>query len=244
MSNGVFTEAKEESRYVMPPIAIDDRTLLPWKLNLAQQGPHMVVIGPPNSGKTTTLRTITLSLAERYKPEDAQIILIDFQKRFMNYGGARNLNELPHIIDSIDDVEVIGEFVDNMVNEAVIQAEKKTNRSIFVIIDNFSDFSEEVEAIQRTHRKNYLEELSKVARKSGTDGIHFIIGGGVDLTRINNNFRKRVASSRFGIGLQVADSVAALNGKPPRGLADTEPPPGRGFAVKAGRVSMLSLIHI
>ncbi len=241
LSHTVFKDEKLEGRFVTPPIAIDDRTLLPWKLNLTQQGPHMVVIGPPNSGKTTTLRTLTLSLAENYKPEDVQIVLVDYQKRFMNYGGLRTLGELPHVIDSVDDAELISDFVDNLVNEGVVMGEKKDDRALFVIIDNFSDFSEEVEAIQRTHRATYLEELSKVARKSGTDGIHFIICGGVDLTRINNNFRKRIASSRFGIGLQVADSVAALNGKPPRGLAETEPPPGRGFAVKAGRVAMLQI---
>lgn len=240
--DGQFLAAAGRERQIIPPIGIDDRTLTPWKLNLPQLGPHIMVIGPPNSGKTTALRTILYSLTALYTPQEVRIVLIDFQKRFFNYGGKRTADELPHVIDAVDEVEEIGELVEHLKHECTLLADGSEAAALYVIIDNFSDFVEEVDQLQRKDRSlEYLNDLGRMARKSGTDGLHFVIGGGLDAIRINTDLRKRVTASRFGIGIQTADAVTALNGKPPRGLADLEPPAGRAFAVKAGRTSMLQI---
>src|SRR5690606_32312802 len=64
----------------------------PWLLDLTVAGGHIAVIGGPQSGKTTLLRTLTLSLALTHTPHDIAVYGLDLAG-----GGLAALAELPHV---------------------------------------------------------------------------------------------------------------------------------------------------
>ncbi|KAB1140605.1 type VII secretion protein EccCa [Streptomyces luteolifulvus] len=64
----------------------------PWLLDLTVAGGHAAVIGGPQSGKTTLLRTLALSLALTHTPYDVAVYGLDLVG-----GGLSVLSGLPHV---------------------------------------------------------------------------------------------------------------------------------------------------
>ncbi|MFG2805914.1 type VII secretion protein EccCa [Streptomyces massasporeus] len=64
----------------------------PWQLDLTVAGGHVAVIGGPQSGKTTLLRTLALSLALTHTPGDVAVYGLD-----LSGGGLSALAGLPHV---------------------------------------------------------------------------------------------------------------------------------------------------
>ncbi|MFD8223958.1 type VII secretion protein EccCa [Streptomyces massasporeus] len=64
----------------------------PWRLDLTVAGGHVAVIGGPQSGKTTLLRTLALSLALTHTPHDVAVYGLD-----LSGGGLSALAGLPHV---------------------------------------------------------------------------------------------------------------------------------------------------
>ncbi|MGW0556031.1 type VII secretion protein EccCa [Streptomyces sp. NPDC002926] len=64
----------------------------PWNLDLTVAGGHVAVIGGPQSGKTTLLRTLALSLAMTHTPQEVAIYGLDLVG-----GGLAALAGLPHV---------------------------------------------------------------------------------------------------------------------------------------------------
>ncbi|MFF4806504.1 FtsK/SpoIIIE domain-containing protein, partial [Streptomyces sp. NPDC001351] len=64
----------------------------PWLLDLTVAGGHVAVIGGPQSGKTTLLRTLALALALTHTPDDVAVYGIDLAGR-----GLSALADLPHV---------------------------------------------------------------------------------------------------------------------------------------------------
>ncbi|MDT0443423.1 type VII secretion protein EccCa [Streptomyces johnsoniae] len=63
-----------------------------WTLDLTASGGHAAVIGGPQSGKTTLLRTLMLSLACTHTPHEVGIYALDLAG-----GGLRTMAGLPHV---------------------------------------------------------------------------------------------------------------------------------------------------
>ncbi|CAM5512274.1 type VII secretion protein EccCb [Streptomyces abikoensis] len=64
----------------------------PWNLDLTVAGGHVAVIGGPQSGKTTLLRTLALSLALTHTPAEVALYGLDLAG-----GGLAALTGLPHV---------------------------------------------------------------------------------------------------------------------------------------------------
>jgi DNA segregation ATPase FtsK/SpoIIIE-like protein len=228
--------ASDTGRRIRPIVGIDDLTLEPWELDIALLGPHTMVIGPPNSGKTTTLRSLVLATAHTYSPDDVMIVIADFQQRFYKYGGKHELGDLPHVVEVLSNVEQLELFVQKLQFETDQWSDPTfRKRSILVVIDNYATFSDDA-----SNARTIMRPLSVMARERGTDGLHFIIGGATDILRASEDLRKQVQAPRFGIGMQ-AEPVGSLNGRLPRSLQQAELPQGRGFIVRAGRTTMLQV---
>lgn len=63
-----------------------------WLLDLTASGGHVAVIGGPQSGKTTLLRTLVLSLALTHTPDQVSVYCLDLLG-----GGLQSLSGLPHV---------------------------------------------------------------------------------------------------------------------------------------------------
>jgi S-DNA-T family DNA segregation ATPase FtsK/SpoIIIE len=46
--------------------------------------PHLTVLGDDESGKTNVLRHLAMSMMERYKPDEARIMLVDYRRRLFD----------------------------------------------------------------------------------------------------------------------------------------------------------------
>ncbi|KJL47705.1 ESX-1 secretion system protein EccCb1 [Microbacterium hydrocarbonoxydans] len=79
----------------LPIGLIDDpahQTQSPWILDLTRGGGHLAIIGSPQSGRGTLLRTIAVSLALTRTPKDVAIYGMDLAG-----GGLRRLEPFPHV---------------------------------------------------------------------------------------------------------------------------------------------------
>ena len=64
----------------------------PWTADLNRSGGHLAVIGGPQSGKTTLLRSLVLSLALTHTPREVGVYGVDLAG-----GGLQALSGLPHV---------------------------------------------------------------------------------------------------------------------------------------------------
>lgn len=222
--------------HIRPIVGIDDLNLEPWALDLFSHGPHCMIIGPPNTGKTSFMRTLVLSLAHSYTPDEAMLVLVDFQQRLFRYGGELSLADLPHVSETLANSDHITQFVERLQLECrQIEQGNIRRRPIFVIVDNYESFSDDLR-----EKRTILPQLAVLAREYGTSGLHFVIGGSPEITRSPDELRKQIHVPRFGVALD-AESVSRLNGRVPRALTLEELPIGRGFVIKSGRTLMVQV---
>jgi DNA segregation ATPase FtsK/SpoIIIE-like protein len=203
------------------------------RFDLKKFGPHFIVVGPPFSGKTTALYNWTFSLAKRYAPSQVKFILVDMQGKFFNYGGSLGLASLPHVLACISEVEQLELLLPNIKAECEVLSSKANNSALFVIVDNFDDFNEEI------GQRQLGKELAGLVRRYGRDGLHFVISS---MPRGESSpLKQRILSSRYGISLRTREALEVLspNLKTPPALRDKELPTGRGFIIDSGQATLI-----
>ena len=227
----LLQEAEEPKRRIQAVVG-RDINLKPALFDLKRMGPHFAVVGPPLSGKSTTLYNWVFSLTHRYSPEKIKLVLVDLQQRFIDFNGKRRLDELPHVVTAVTEIEQIETFVANLKVECHILANEDSDRELFVIIDNFDDFAEELERLRDAAR-----DLAMLTRRYGRDGLHIIVGGMLDS---RNDLQRRVQQSNYGIGLRSTQAIDTLRvSRRPAGLRGKALAVGRGFIVKSGIPTMI-----
>lgn len=224
------------ARRLSAAVGIDDRTLQPAIIDFERQGPHMLVIGQPFSGKTTTLRTLIFSIAYHYAPENVMMVLIDYARKLWR-GDRKSLAELPHVVDTIEDIDQLDPFYENIQYECQDFEENPKRPKIMIFIDNYDSFTEE----SSRKKSAFFENLANLVRKFQTAGVYLVVSGSISITGAADDLRKVFVAPNFGIALKTADAVNRLYGKFPRSLADTELPMGRAFTVQSGITKMLQL---
>jgi hypothetical protein len=217
-------------------LGLEDLDLEPALVDLPLRGPHFVIVGPPLSGKTTTLRSWTLALAQMYAPSQVGMVLIDFQQRFFKYGGRYTLGDLPHVLSTVAEASQLTTMIENLQREYT-SSNGDGHREIFIIADNYDDFSNVIGSPTRS--KEYAE-MAELARKYGPEGLHFVICGSMAIMRTMDDLMKQAVAPRYGLGLDASDAPQALGGRV-RSNAAVEFPPGRGYVVKSGRSSLIQV---
>ncbi|WP_129629703.1 FtsK/SpoIIIE domain-containing protein [Candidatus Oscillochloris fontis] len=211
-----------------------NRHLEPVSLDLKRIAPHMAIVGPPLSGRTTALTTWALALASRHSPDQVRIVLVDMQRKFMNYGGQQSLADLPHVVATITEKEQLADLVDRITDEAKRMAAGEIGHQLFVLIDNFEEFSQDLHTAQQ-------QALASLARRHGADGLHFIIATAPETSSMSD-LRRQIMAAHLGIGLRASQSLDVLRvTRIPAGFKDRELPPGRGYLVRSG---VPQLIHL
>lgn len=215
-------------------LGVEDLNLEPALLDLQQRGPHFIIIGPPLCGKTTALRSWVMALAHSYPPERVAMVLIDFQQRFFKYGGQHTLGDLPHVLAAVSEKEGMAQVIRNLQYEYSARPPALARPEIFVIADNYDDFTN---VLGPATRATEYRDLAELARKYGPEGLHVVLCGSLSIMRSMDDLVKQVVAPRYGLGLDSSDAPSALGGRV-RGGGD-EFPPGRGYVVKAGRLALI-----
>ncbi|MBA3470713.1 MAG: NACHT domain-containing protein, partial [Herpetosiphonaceae bacterium] len=211
--------------------------LQPAMFDLKRMSPHFMIVGPPLAGKTTTLRNWALSLTTRYTPDQVMLVLVDLQRKFVDYRGQRSLADLPHVVMTVSEAEQLPELASLLKTESERLAAQTTPCELFVLIDDFDDFSAEVDRSQRDMNR----DLATLARRYGRDGLHFIITHTL-AGRDTSDLKRQIQAANLGIGLRTAEALQALGAmRTPPGLRDKELPVGRGYLVKSGQATLIQV---
>lgn len=230
----LLQEVEKSKRRRIQAVLGRNINLEPALFDLKRMGPHFAVVGPPISGKSTTLYNWVFSLSHRYSPDKIKFVLVDLQQRFVDFGGAQKMDGLPHVITAVTEIDQIEPLIANLKAECQVLADEGGNRELFIIIDNFDDFADEIERMRDAAR-----DLAGLARRYGRDGLHIIVGGTLDSS---SDLRRRIQQSNYGIGLRSVQAVDTLRvTSRPAGLRGKELPSGRGFIVKSGIAMMIQV---
>jgi len=232
------------------PLGINDLDREPTLIELEAKGPHWLVVGPPMTGKTTTLRSLVLSLAQSYSPDQLAMILVDpsdAARRFFDFGSGegKSLEDLPHVLATVSDATQMDEIVKRLHAEftepvrAILKAKSNgfkpqdnSKRAVLVIFDHYDDAD-----LLSSSGLGTLG-LSEVGKGQN---LHFVIGGSLDIMRDSSDkLRRRAESSRYTLVLQDYEAVRFM-GVRGNFTVNKELPPGRGFLVKAVTASMTQI---
>ena len=217
-------------------------TLQPARSSLKTLGPHFAVVGPPLSGKTTVMLNWIFSLAERYGPDQAPMVLVDTQRKLMDYGGRRKLSDLPHVLAAVSEIEDLEALLANLTAEGTLMAAANAAaglnaraRELFIFIDNFDDFSEELES-----QRALMDGVSRLLRRFQREGMHFVVAFAPEAS--TSDVRRRILSSNYGIGLQTSQAVDVLKvARTPAAVRDASLDVGRGYLIKSGQPVMIQV---
>jgi S-DNA-T family DNA segregation ATPase FtsK/SpoIIIE len=238
----LLTAQGEKPKGLQVITGLNDLDRKPTSVDLEKLGPHFLLIGPPLSGKTTALRTWILSMAATHTPEELGLVLVDPKKSLFQYGGRHTFENLPHVLKTISEPEDTdslikrlqseyeGDFIRNLLDRSH-EAYVKQDRPLVIVFDNYDEIGSVA-----NHRE--IETLGEFARKYGSEGLHFVLGGSLGILRARDDLLKQVESPRYSLVLQDAEAVRSLGGKLPYGSVKAEYPPGRGFIVKSVRTQL------
>jgi DNA segregation ATPase FtsK/SpoIIIE, S-DNA-T family len=179
----------------------------PYLLDLAADGPHVLVGGTTGSGKSELLRTLVVSLAAHNRPEQLSLVLVDYK------GGAafRECAALPHTAGVVTDLD------DRLADRALrsLRAELRRRERLLaqagaadhsgylvtpaarttpvprlvVVIDEFRALAEELPA--------FVDGMVRLAALGRSLGVHLVMAtqrpAGVVTADIKANLNLRIA---------------------------------------------------
>ena len=94
-TRGLRSESQPQFPLHIPMGMVDrpaDQIVAPFMLDLAGTGGHLLIVGAPQTGKSTLLRTLIVSMALTHTPDEVEIHAIDF-----GGGSLSGLEKLPQV---------------------------------------------------------------------------------------------------------------------------------------------------
>ncbi len=125
------------------PVGLNETALAPVNLTLDTE-PHLIIFGDAQCGKTNLLRLIARSLVERYTPDEARIMMVDYRRGLLGVIGGDHLLEYAPSAKVVE--EMTGGVVSAMNNRLPgpdITPEQLRNRSwwsgpeLYLLIDDY-----------------------------------------------------------------------------------------------------------
>ncbi|TDD51087.1 type VII secretion protein EccCb [Saccharopolyspora elongata] len=210
------------------PLGIGEKALQPVHLDFRRE-PHFYAIGERGSGRTTLLRTIIRGITERYAPQEALILLVDYRRTLLGFLTTEHLAAYVitpgQLRSHVEDV--IPALRKRMPGPHVTQ-EQVRNRSwwsgpdLFIVVDDYE--------LVASGGENPLAPLAEFLPMAANLGLHVVLtrdsaGAGRAL------YERFIATLRETNPPGLAMSANADEGK----LMGTTPsrplPPGRGTLV-------------
>jgi DNA segregation ATPase FtsK/SpoIIIE, S-DNA-T family len=73
------------------PIGLEEFRLEPMYIDLITRGPHFIILGDSECGKTTLLRAWMRAIEQRYTPEQAMFAIVDYRKTLIDFAESKYL---------------------------------------------------------------------------------------------------------------------------------------------------------
>src|SRR5262249_52998437 len=157
-------------------------------LDLSGSGGHLVVVGSPQSGKSTLLRSVVASLALTHTPREAQFYVLDFgggaftaMRDLPHLGGGAprlDINQVRRTVAEVMAVLIGRErmFAENGIDSmATYRRLKREGRfaddpfgDVFLVIDGWLTLRNDFEDLEAA--------VTQLASRGLTYGVHLVIG--------------------------------------------------------------------
>ncbi|GAA3768721.1 type VII secretion protein EccC [Plantactinospora mayteni] len=162
----------------------------PLWLNLSGAGGHVVVVGAPQSGKSSLLRTLIVSLALSHTPRDVQIYCLDFGggvlasvRDLPHVGGVAARRDANQIRRTIAEVETVLAAREQLFTERGIDSVATLRRmrgagelpeerfgDVFLVVDGWATIRDEFEDL--------AERIIALAGRGLSYGVHLVATAG------------------------------------------------------------------
>ncbi|MFZ6026119.1 MAG: FtsK/SpoIIIE domain-containing protein [Chloroflexota bacterium] len=236
---------------VLPKLTIGkgDRRLSWIEIDFASHGPHFLIAGPPQSGKTNLLRSWVWNLCERYGPQQVRFTLVGLRNRSLN-----SLAMFPHVQQIIETEFHLDAALNALKEEAtgryqnlkkMVEADPKGNLEEmastlgpvhFVIIDDY-------DTIRFTRdRQAKLLDFARYGRDTRT--FLLLAGTSSDMLEFGDlmNYLKR---GRAGFLLQAGEiETRVVEVRLSSASLRQEYPAGRGYLILGNRTELVQTIHL
>ena len=226
------------------PLGIDGATLqpLPWVLD---QTAHLLITGALRSGKSSLLRTLLAAFAQRFTPDQAEVILIDYSLRAL-----RTFEQLPHarrftgltigketrdiaLVTEKDELTAVIQQLNGELSErlALLRRGLPMKRRTIIVIHNWDLVAQD---------NPNTTALDSYIRRGSDIGVHCIV-----------SYTSTESSVSSGPSLMKAIRTSCAElvvGRPPEGASYAAPitrrfksvlasdmPVGRGFVLETGQ---------
>ena len=124
-------------------LGLDETTLLPFGVDF-ETDPYLVVIGESESGKTSVLRLLAQRISERYTPEEAQLVVVDYRRSLLDElpseyvaGYVPNGRELPSRIEDLTRLAASRMPPSDLTPEELRNRSWYTEPDIFLLVDDY-----------------------------------------------------------------------------------------------------------
>ncbi|MEV5827149.1 type VII secretion protein EccCa [Spirillospora sp. NPDC052242] len=159
-----------------------------WRLDLTAAGGHVAVIGGPQTGKTTLLRTLVLSLALTSAPGDVAVYGLDLAGGGLhaldglpNVGGVAGRTDRERVRRTVEEVHAMLEHREEVFRRRGIDGVERLRRlhaagevpelacaDVVLVVDGFGAVRDDFEELD--------DMVSDVLRRGGGYGVHVVAG--------------------------------------------------------------------
>ncbi|GAA4640701.1 type VII secretion protein EccC [Actinoallomurus vinaceus] len=218
--------AQETGRRV--PIGINEDNLGPVSLDF-DADPHFVVFGDNECGKSNLLRLVADSIVQRYSPQEARLVFLDFRRSLLDTADTEH--RIGYAASSTAATQLIKDVHGALIRRlppADLTPDQLRNRSwwtgsdLFIVIDDYE--------LVATPSGNPLQPLADLIPQARDIGLHVILGrsmGGAGRAMFDPIIQRLK---------DMASPALVMSGNKDEGaLFDVRPsplPPGRGTFVE------------
>lgn len=213
------------------PLGLEEFRLDPVYIDLIASGPHFIILGDMECGKTTLLRTWMRGIEQRYDPKEAAFAIIDFRKTLLDFTESKHL--LIYAYNPPTLTECIGNFkadLDKRLQagadtplDKLRTAQRWSGRHYFLFVDDYETIV--------TPTGSPLNPLVEYLLSGRDIGFHLVLVrrvGGVGRAAFEPVFQRL---------REMGSSAIILSGDPQEGKilhgqAASMLPPGRGYLVQ------------
>jgi DNA segregation ATPase FtsK/SpoIIIE, S-DNA-T family len=210
------------------PFGIDESTLSPVLLDFGSDA-HFLVFGDTECGKSNLLRLICESVVERYTPDDARLIFIDYRRSLLD--SADTEHRIGYAASSAAAAELIGEVREAMVKRLPppdLTPQQLRSRSwwegsdLFLVVDDYDLVA---------GASNPLLAIADLVPQARDIGLHLVLArsaGGAGRAMFDQIIQRVREMGSPGLLMSGSRDEGALLG----GVKPQAQPPGRGIFVE------------